>query len=140
MARKLSRKGWVRKLDKITSLIVVRRDRKCFTCGSTQNLQCGHLFTRSLYAVRWNLLNCHAQCRGCNFRHEFDATIYNLKFIDKFGLDAYKELYRIAHRPNKLTNKQLQEIYEALEAYQKLNEKEALVTHQQTNQYFKPQI
>jgi len=110
--RKVTRKGLIRQLDKLVSKIVVARDRFCFTCGGQDSLGCGHLFTRGLYAVRWDLTNCHAQCRGCNFRHEFDPTIYNLKWIDKYGLPAYRELYRKAHRPNKFTDLQLKQLIE----------------------------
>lgn len=112
--RKVTRKGWIRKLDRLVSQAVVKRDKKCFTCNTTENLQCGHLFTRSLYSVRWDLDNCKAQCQGCNFRHEFDPSVYQLKFIDQHGLEAYKELYRTAHRPNKLSDKQLRELYERI--------------------------
>lgn len=115
MARKITRKGLIRKLDKAVSQLVIKRDGKCFTCNSIQNLQCGHLFTRSLYAVRWDLANCNAQCSGCNFRHEFDPAIYQLKWIDKFGLETYRELYRTAHRPNKLTDLQLKQLLTQLE-------------------------
>ncbi len=112
--RKITRKGLIRKLDKAMSQFVVNRDKKCFTCNSTQDLTNGHLFTRGLYIVRWDKLNCHAQCVGCNFRHEFDPAIYQLKFIDKYGLETYKELYRKAHRPNKFTDLQLKEILATL--------------------------
>ncbi len=105
--RKISRKGLIRMLDKLTSIKVVERDRKCFTCGKTYDLTNGHLFTRGFYIVRWDMLNCHAQCVGCNFRHEFDPSVYQLKFIEKYGLETYKELYRKAHRPNKFSDLQL---------------------------------
>lgn len=113
--RKITRKGLIRKLDKAISIKVVERDGQCFTCRSRENLTCGHLFTRSYYIVRWDLLNCHAQCVGCNYRHEFDPSVYQLKFIDKYGLEVYKELYRRAHRPNKFTDKQLKEMLEKLD-------------------------
>ena len=112
--RKISRKGLIRKLDKAMSVRVIERDKRCFTCGTTQNLTCGHLFTRSYYIVRWDELNCVAQCVGCNFRHEFDPAVYQLKFIDKHGLEIYKELYRKAHRPNKFTDKQLKQMLEKI--------------------------
>lgn len=110
MARKITRKGLIRQLDKAMSISIVERDKICFTCGTTQNLTNGHLFTRGLYIVRWDPLNCHAQCSGCNFRHEFDPAIYQLKFIDKYGLDVYKQLYRKAHTSNKFKDSQLKEM------------------------------
>lgn len=68
------------------------RDKKCVQCGTTLNLTCGHLITRSKYSVRWTLLNCHCQCRNCNFKHEFQPEHFQLWFINKFGLKKYKDL------------------------------------------------
>lgn len=70
--KKPSRKTIVRNLDKIVSQIVKARDGKCIVCGTTQNLTCGHLFSRVAYSTRWDLTNCYAQCLSCNFRHESD--------------------------------------------------------------------
>lgn len=117
--RKLTRKGLVRALDTTVSLYVRKRDGRCFTCGTSENLSCGHLFTRGLYIVRWDLTNCHAQCIGCNYRHEFDPSIYQLKFIDKYGLETYRELYRKAHKPNKFSDKQLREMLEEIKELEK---------------------
>lgn len=118
--RKPTRKGLIRKLDKAMSMFIVNRDKSCFTCGSTQNLTNGHLFTRAWYSVRWDELNCHCQCVGCNYRHEFDPARYQLKFIEKYGLEAYKELYRKAHQTRKWWDKELKELYEEIQAKDKL--------------------
>lgn len=115
MARKISRKGLVRKLDNLVSLYVRKRDKRCFTCGSLDKLGCGHLFTRAWYSVRWDGLNCHAQCWGCNFRHEHDPAAYQLKFIDRYGLEAYRELYRKAHTITKFSDLRLKELINEFE-------------------------
>ena len=70
--RKTTRKGWVRKLDHLVSQLVIARDGKCIVCGTTQNLTCGHLFSRVAYSTRWDLDNCYAQCLSCNLKHEYD--------------------------------------------------------------------
>ena len=72
MSKKPSRKTTVRKLDKLVSQIVIARDGKCIVCSTTQNLTCGHLFSRVAYSTRWDLDNCYAQCLSCNLKHEYD--------------------------------------------------------------------
>lgn len=95
MARVRTRKGLVRALDKVTSLLVRARDEKCVTCGTRENLQNGHLFSRSNHAARWSFLNCNAQCGGCNIRHEHDPYIYTEWFRRKFGEQVYHDLHRL---------------------------------------------
>jgi hypothetical protein len=92
--RKITRKGLVKALDTIVSLIVRARDKRCVTCGSTEKLQCGHLITRSKYKVRWNLINCNTQCASCNLSHEYNPHPYTEWFITTKGLQTYKELIR----------------------------------------------
>lgn len=92
--KKPTRKTVVKALDTIVSLIVRKRDKRCVQCGTTENLTCGHLITRSKYKVRWNLQNCHAQCRNCNLSHEYNPHPYIEWFITRFGLQTYKDLIR----------------------------------------------
>lgn len=92
--RKITRKGLVKALDTVVSLIVRLRDKRCVVCGSKEDLTCGHLITRSKYKVRWNLKNCHAQCRGCNLSHEYNPHPFTQWFISVFGFQDYKDLIR----------------------------------------------
>jgi hypothetical protein len=89
-----TRKGWIRKLDHIVTEIVRLKESKCITCGAGGNLDCGHLFSRVAYSTRWDLVNCHAQCKACNFRHEHDAYKYTKWFIEHYGEEVYDELHR----------------------------------------------
>jgi len=80
------------------SLFVRERDRKCVICGKTENLQCGHLFSRVAFSTRWDLVNCHCNCSGCNLRHEFNSAPYTLWFIKKYGVNTYEKLhFRFSH-------------------------------------------
>lgn len=94
-----SRQKLVARLDKLLHDIVVLRDRKCVTCGSTSNLQAGHLLTRSYGRVKYSLVNTHCQCRSCNYLHEYKPDIYTKWFLDKYGKTAYDDLYTEAHLP-----------------------------------------
>ena len=66
------RKILVKKLDTLASQIVRLRDKRCVCCGSTENLTCGHLFSRVAYSTRWDWDNMYAQTLSHNLRHEYD--------------------------------------------------------------------
>lgn len=102
------RKKLIKQLDQVVREIVLKRELHCVTCGKTSNLQCGHLITRSRYGVRWDLLNCHTQCSGCNFRHEFQPEIYTRWFIKKFGQNEYFNLCLKAELQGKYTIDELE--------------------------------
>ena len=115
--RKITRKGLVRKLDKIVGELVKMRDLKCVCCGSTTNLQPGHLFSRVAYSTRWDLNNVFCQCQSCNFKHEMDPYPLTNYYIKKFGKKAYDSLHRKYVTPVKYKDFQLQELYDELESY-----------------------
>jgi len=112
--RKTTRKGWVRKLDKLVGDIVKARDGRCIVCGTTENLTSGHLFSRVAYSTRWDLDNVYAQCRNCNFRHESDPypmmeavkKIHSPKLIE--------HLHRKYVTPHKYKTFELEELYNEL--------------------------
>jgi len=110
------RKKLVKTLDKLVSKIVVARDKRCITCGKTERLGNGHLFSRIAYSTRWDLRNCNAQCVSCNYRHEYDFYRYEQAFKNKYGEEAYHELYRQFNKPRKFTDKELKELLEELNA------------------------
>ena len=89
--RKTTRKGWVRKLDKLVGDIVKARDGKCIVCGTTKQLTCGHLFSRIAYSTRWDLDNCYAQCLSCNFRHESDPYPMTEAVKEKYWHKLFNE-------------------------------------------------
>ena len=74
MARKISRKGLITKLDKVFSEYIRRRYAindiaECVTCGKKdhwKDLQAGHFMSRKHYATRWDEENVQVQCVGCN--------------------------------------------------------------------------
>ena len=113
--RKITRKGLIRKLDKITSQLVVARDGKCFTCGTTQNLTNGHLFTRGLYVVRWDLLNSFCLCAGCHLywwhKHPIEAAEFTKS---KLGVFEYNRLNERAQQIKKWNEHELEILLEDL--------------------------
>ena len=114
--KKPSRKSLIKKLDKLVSGIVRKRDgNKCVVCGSTFQLTCGHIFSRSAYSTRWDLENCHAQCWKENFNHEYDPYPFINWFIKKFGQKKLDELHKRYRTPRIWKDFDLQELYLELE-------------------------
>jgi len=101
------RKRLVKKLDSVFSAYIRARDKSCIVCGSTENLQCGHLFSRTNYSTRWDEDNAAAQCRSCNMRHEYDWEPMRAAYVAKYGQDKYDEVYRRHTRVAKFSNNQL---------------------------------
>lgn len=97
--KQIKRSTLVKRADKAFSEYIRERDGyQCFTCGLVGAekdgvMQCGHLFTRVSHSTRWDELNSHCQCRGCNMLHEHDPHRYTSRFIEKYGLMKYEELY-----------------------------------------------
>jgi hypothetical protein len=118
MSKKPSRKTIVRKLDKIVSQIVIERDGKCVVCGTTNNLTCGHLFSRVAYSTRWDLDNCYAQCLSCNLKHEYDPYPMMKVIEEKLGKKMVEAMHRRYVTPHKFKTYELGLLYEELELAQ----------------------
>lgn len=115
MPRKITRKGWVRKLDALVKQIVIERDgHKCIVCGTTQNLTPGHLFSRVAYSTRWDLDNVYAQCINCNFRHESDPYPMMESVKKIFSSDIVDIIHLKYVTPHKFKTHELEELYNEL--------------------------
>lgn len=79
--------------DYAMSAWVLAEERVCSCCGSSENLQNGHLFTRAWLATRWERDNCAAQCSGCNLKHEHDFEPYRRVMVVRHGEDRVRELH-----------------------------------------------
>jgi hypothetical protein len=110
--KKPSRKKLISTLDRVFSLWIRARDGACVVCGSKDQPNNGHLFTRRNLSTRWCELNCHQQCYPCNFRHTMDTYPYTRWFIGKYGLEAYDELHRKHRQIRKISNSELQMMIE----------------------------
>jgi hypothetical protein len=111
-----SRKGLVAELDRLTSLIVRKRDRKCVTCGSVQSLQCSHFYSRRYLSVRFDLRNCNAMCAGCNRRHNRDRKPYERYMLKAYGTGVVTELDQLRASLHKVTYVQLLELLDEYRA------------------------
>lgn len=55
-------KGMVEELDRLSSLIVRKRDGVCITCGSSHELTASHFYRRTYLIIRFDLRNLACQC------------------------------------------------------------------------------
>ena len=102
-----SRRWLVAELDKLISIIVRRRDRRCVTCGSDRNLQCSHFYSRRHLSIRFDLRNCHAMCADCNRRHNSDPAPYLAFMLACHGPDVVEELGRLRGGLRKVSDDEL---------------------------------
>lgn len=110
---------WVEaQLDEKTREIMHLAEKSCFTCGSTKELQVGHLFERRHRHTRWDTSeegNNHLQCPNCNSRHEAFPDKYRDMFTIRFGERAYADLCERVHSRQKLTYSDLLSLLEEKE-------------------------
>ena len=82
----------IKEADRVFSLWVRKREPLCVQCHTTKNLTCGHLISRRKMAVRWDELNCHTQCWGCNSAHRYWPEKYTSWFVNRYGEELYLKL------------------------------------------------
>ena len=80
----------LKKADAVFSKWIRNRDgNKCVLCGSTTNVQCGHLIRRGKKSVRFDETNCNAQCSRCNYLHNQYPEKYTRWWLNRYGQEAY---------------------------------------------------
>jgi len=118
MPRKISRKGLIKKLDKVFSVYIRTRNAKknlvqCVTCGVRKHwkeVDAGHFVSRRHYSTRWNSQNVHAQCKSCNGFHAGQNYLMG-KYIDKtYGIGTADELITMSRQIKKFTDQDLKDL------------------------------
>jgi len=118
MPRTISRKGLIRKLDRVFSLYIRTRNAKneiveCVTCGVKKHyteMDAGHFVSRRHYATRWTSSNCHVQCKKCNNWGAGESYLMG-KYIDKtYGRGTADELITLSREIKKFTDEDLKEL------------------------------
>jgi len=77
-----------READKLFSLII-RSPGFCTECGTTENLQCAHGFSRRYRSIRWNEANAFCLCRGCHMRFTHRPLEWDDWIRGRWGDDLY---------------------------------------------------
>nr|DAI02918.1 MAG TPA: NinG recombination protein [Bacteriophage sp.] len=91
----------VKKLDRLFSLYIRLRDAmpngyvRCISCGKIKtfdDVDCGHFYSRTHMATRFDEDNCNAECKFCN-RFSADHLIaYQTNLIRKIGISRFEKL------------------------------------------------
>ena len=110
--RKLSRKGIVKKLDKVFSLFIRNRFAKngiaqCVTCGkkdAVERMQAGHFISRKHYATRWCTTNVQVQCASCNVFKYGEQYKFSVWLDSNLGSGKAEELSRKSKQTTKFSN------------------------------------
>ena len=122
--------------DKYFSLYIRLRDSdkygwaECITCGVKKHykqMQCGHFVSRKVNLLRYDELNCHTQCVGCNMFKAGEQYQY-AKAIDlKYGDGTAETLHSQRHTTHKFTQAELESIIQ--------DAKEQIKTYENNNHY-----
>jgi len=118
---KLDRKQWIKKLDKLASEVVKKRDKACLRCFKETDLQCAHIISRSHFNTRWDMDNLLTLCRGCHYTFAHKEPLEFAEFVkEKLGDKKYQHLrmrgQMVGVKPD----------YSAIELYLNQKEKEPL--------------
>jgi len=122
----------LKRLDSAFSKFIRLRDSddngicRCITCGAFhhwKNMDCGHHVKRQHLALRFNEINCNAQCRKCNWLGQGEDVKYKDAIIEKYGLQAYNKLLVSKNNYTKLSQFDI----DTLEKYYKEKVKEYLL-------------
>src|SRR5512139_1112101 len=92
-----SRKGWRNKADKLWSIYIRQRDKKCQWCKIKPAVDPHHIFTRSISVLRHDPCNGIGLCKGCHMQ----AHQHSIKFTEFVRLhlgQMYDILYRKAYQ------------------------------------------
>ena len=116
MARKVTKSGMKRKLDKLCSEIVRSRGF-CARCRKDdyEKLQTAHIFSRTYNAVRYDIdCNLLCLCASCHWYFHKNPIIFGEWVRDHLGETRYALLKSRANSIKKWTVEEMQELYETL--------------------------
>ena len=63
--------------DRAFSRYIRQRDGWCRACGSTDSLQCAHVWSRRYHAVRFDERNAIAACRACHVKFTHSQALWD---------------------------------------------------------------
>jgi hypothetical protein len=93
--------------DTMCSLYVRKLDPICCCCGSTQRLQCGHIFPRGNLILRWDKRNVVTQCASCNAYHEKNPKRLENVIRVRFGEEYLEALRYESHKTVDISTEQI---------------------------------
>ena len=112
MAKKPTRTALIKKLDKVFSEYIRRRNGEiaiCVTCGKSahwKEMQAGHFMSRRHRATRWHEDNVQVQCVSCNMFGQGEQY----KFGQWLGEEKANELIQLSNQIVKQSDYELKEM------------------------------
>ena len=112
VSKKYSKRQLHKKLWKLFSEYIRRRDADgngyvaCCSCGGIhqwKQMDCGHYISRSYMYHRYNEMNNHAQCKGCNAFRQGNPVGYRQFLIQKYGEEKVVEMEDTKKYPSGFT-------------------------------------
>ena len=100
----------IKKLDKVFAYYIRLRDimpngmGKCISCGKIKpysEIDCGHFFSRTNMATRFDEDNCNGECRACNRISADHLIFYQENLIKKIGVSRFSSLREKARSTKK---------------------------------------
>lgn len=93
MKKKKLKKIKEKKVDEVFSKWIRCRDGRCLKCGTQNNLQCAHVFSRTARSVRWFENNAITLCYKCHMFWAHKNPIEFTEFIKShLGTRKFNEL------------------------------------------------
>jgi len=102
-----ARQKAIKYADTMCSLYVRKLDPICCCCGSTQRLQCGHIFPRGNLILRWDKRNVVTQCASCNAYHEKNPKRLENVIRVRFGEEYLEKLRIESHKTVDISTEQI---------------------------------
>jgi hypothetical protein len=120
--KKLTVSQLKKKADKVFSLYIRTRDSlngiaECITCGARKpiaEMQNGHFISRRVNSLRYDELNCNAQCYSCNVMRYGEQYAYAKALDMKYGDGTAQKLHDRRFETHKFT---VQELLNIIEEY-----------------------
>lgn len=110
-------------LDKWFSKYIRQRDENCVTCGryyDPKKMQAGHFISRRYNILRYDEMNVHAQCYGCNIGRSGAMDEYFIAMERMYGREVVDEMMIKKHQTRKFTVTELQEMIQHYKSLIKL--------------------
>lgn len=94
--KKAKAKAW----KSFSDYIRQRDNWTCFTCGrkgTGKGMHAGHAYPKKMGGVllRFDEMNCHAQCYLCNRHLDGMGLVYSIKLREKYGEHADKTILKL---------------------------------------------
>lgn len=85
--------------DSFIRIIIKRKEKRCITCGTSENLELSHWIGRAHRGTRWDARNCHMQCIHCHQAHhavkEGSMSSYTAWMVLHYGQGVIAELIKL---------------------------------------------